>query len=232
MYKVYVLINKVNNKMYVGSTERSLKIRLLAHFSKANEDSQCTLHKAIRKYSKNNFDIRMIEEYFTREAMLDDEVIWIAYFNTYKSFYGYNDTAGGDGGNTNGGKKFNNDWVVGISKSLAGKPQISRRRFSEEIEKEICKLYVEKEKSTYVLANQFNCGRNTIADIIKRYNIATRQSNYTGHSNGCNIFSLKEEMEICSQYLLGNISRSGLAKKYNCGKTTIRDILLKYKIKL
>jgi len=232
MYQVYVVVNKINGKMYIGSTERNLKIRLQRHIAKAKVGSMCTLHKAIRKYDRDNFDIRMIEEFSSREAMLVGEICWVSYFDTYKSSYGYNDTIGGDGGNTNGGKKFNNDWVISISKSLTGKPQISKRKFSKEIEYKICALYNKKNKSTYALGKQFNCQRTTISDILKRNNIKIRKSNYTGHSNGKSLFSLKKEMEICYQYSLGKVSRSGLAKQYNCGKTTIRGILLRNNIKL
>jgi transposase-like protein len=184
MYQVYVVVNKINDKMYIGSTERRLQIG------------------------------------------------WIAYFDTYKSQHGYNDTPGGDGGNTNGGKKFSEEWKAKMSKSLAVKPQTDRRRFSEEIKKEICRLYTEEEKSTYNLGKNYNCSRTTIDDLLKRNNISIRKSNYTGHSNSKNIFSIEQEIEICNKYLLGNVSRSELSRKFNCGKTTIRNILLKHNIKL
>lgn len=120
MYQVYVIVNVISGKMYVGSTERELKIRWQKHLTKANEGSLCTLHKAIRKYDRDSFDIRMIETYSTREAMLAGEVEYIAYFDTYKSEWGYNDTLGGDGGNTNGGKKFSEEWKANISKGKLG----------------------------------------------------------------------------------------------------------------
>jgi group I intron endonuclease len=114
-------VNKINGKMYVGSTQRSLKIRFQRHVAKSKEKSLSSLHKAIRKYGEENFEIRIIEEYTTRKTMLAAEIEWIEYFNTYKSNYGYNDTSGGDGGNTNGGKKFSEEWKEKISKSLTGK---------------------------------------------------------------------------------------------------------------
>lgn len=120
MYQVYVVVNRLNGKMYVGSTERELKVRWQKHLVKTNEGSLCTLHKAIRKYGRDNFDIRMIEEYPTREAMLVGEIEYIAYFDTYKSEYGYNDTPGGDGGNTNGGKKFSEEWKLNMSEARKG----------------------------------------------------------------------------------------------------------------
>ena len=133
---------------------------------------------------------------------------------------------------TNIGKKFSDEWKVKISKSQVGKERKLKRRFAEEIEKEICKLYVEEGKSTYALSKQFDCGRNLILSILKRNNITTKQSNYTGHFNNCNIFTLEQELEICKIYQMNNISRAELSKQYNCGKTTIRDILLRHNIKL
>lgn len=115
IYQVYAIVNKTNGKMYVGSTERELKMRWQKHLVKVNEGSSCTLHKAIRKYGRDNFDIRMIETYPTKEAMFAGEIEYIAYFDTYKSPWGYNDTPGGEGGNTNGGKKFSKEWKSRMS---------------------------------------------------------------------------------------------------------------------
>lgn len=56
-----------------------------------------------------------------------------------------------------------------------------------------------------------------------------RKSNYTGHNNGRNKFTLEQELEISK---IDNLFRSEIAKKLNCCKTTIRDILLRYNIKL
>lgn len=133
---------------------------------------------------------------------------------------------------TNTGKKFSNEWKVKISKSQAGKEQKSKRRFSEEIEKEICKLYVEEEKSTYWLGKKFDCNRNMISDIIKRNGYETKQSNYTGHKNNCNKFSFEQELEICKLYQIGKNSRTEISKIFNCSKTTIRSILLRHNIQL
>ena len=133
---------------------------------------------------------------------------------------------------TNKGKEFSDDWKNNISQSQAGKNRISRRRFSPETEQEICRLYIDERKSMYSLAKQFECYQSVIRDVLRRYNTKMRQSNYTGHSNGKNIFTLEKELEICSIYQEGKTSRAALARKYNCGKTTIRDILVRHNIKL
>src|SRR6202000_2509529 len=60
---------------------------------------------------------------------------------------------------TNTGKTFDDEWRFKISKANTEKDNISKRRFSPEVEQEICKLYMEEEKSTYALGKEFNCQR-------------------------------------------------------------------------
>lgn len=129
---------------------------------------------------------------------------------------------------TNSGKKFDDDWRLKISKSQIGKEKKNIRRFTEKVEKEICKLYVDKGRSMYSLAKQFKCNRTLIADILQRHSITTRKSNYTNKKNLK--FSLEQENNICEEYKCGNISRIALAKKFSCSKTTIREILLRHGI--
>jgi group I intron endonuclease len=218
--------------MYVGYTEVPLEVRLQRHISKAKQSSSTSLFKAIRKYGENNFNIRMIETYSNKEKMIQGEIDWIAYFDTYKSPCGYNDTPGGEGGPTNLGKKFDDEHKLNMSQAAAGVPKLNKRKFSEEVELEICRLYVEEEMSTYALAKNFDCYRSVIQNILIRENISIRQSNYIGHFNGRNIFTLDQEKEICELYANESITRTALAKQFNCGKTTIRDILLRHNVKL
>jgi group I intron endonuclease len=133
---------------------------------------------------------------------------------------------------TNTGKTFSNEWRVKLSKSQAGKDAEDKRRFSKETELEICRLYVEEKKSIYRLAEDYDCYRSLIIAILGRNNIKKRESNYTGHKNMCNRFTKEQEKEICSLYEKGNISRNDLAKQFNCGKTTVREILLRNGVKL
>jgi group I intron endonuclease len=230
VYKVYKIINKINNKIYIGSSQRNLEVRLQRHFSKANSGSASSLHKAIRKYGKENFVIELIEQFQTKKEMFEAEIKYISIFNTFKSDQGYNDTVGGEGGNTNGGKKFDDEWKVNISKSIIGKSNFNKRRFSQEVELEICRLYVEEENSTYALGKAFNCGRNLILAILDRNKIVKRISNYTGHKNGKGIFTEEQELEICNIFNHGKISIREISKQFNCGKTTIRDVLIRHNL--
>jgi group I intron endonuclease len=135
---------------------------------------------------------------------------------------------GKEGANT--GKTFSDEWRGKMSTSLAGKEMKSRRRFSEEVEKEICHLYVEERKSTNALANQFDCYKTTISDILIRNKVERRRK--VNYSNGRNLFTIEQELEICNLYTNTTLSRTEISKKYNCGKTTIRDILLRHHMPL
>ena len=232
MYQVYKIANSVNNKIYIGYTQRSLQSRMKEHLLHARKGSLSSLHKAIRKYGSEHFVICLLQQYPNREEMIQGEIFYIKLYNTYKSENGYNDTCGGDGGNTNGGKKFPNKWKIKIAKSQAGKSRKFSRKFSDKVEKQICKLYVEDQRSTYFLSKKFNCSRSSIISILNKNNIEKKKNNYTGHSNGRNIFSLEIEQQICQDYQSGQFSRADLAKKFKCGRTTIRDILLRHNIQL
>lgn len=133
---------------------------------------------------------------------------------------------------TNKGKTFSEEWTGNMSVALSGKERKSKRRFTEEQEKEICRQYVEDEESIYKLAKKFEVYRSLIISILDRNGIERRQSNYTGHSNGCNVFTKEQELDICNDWQNTKMSRKTLAEKYKCGKTTIRDILLRNKMDL
>jgi transposase-like protein len=135
---------------------------------------------------------------------------------------------------TNTGKQFSPEWRLKISKSQLGKTRenTKERRFTTEIELEICKLYVEKKKSTYWLGNKYNCNRSLILTILDRNNVERRQSNYTGHDNGRRIFSDEQEKEICDTYKTGTVTLSDMSEKFDCKVSTIKSILLRYDVKL
>lgn len=91
IYKIY---NDINNKLYIGKTEKSIEKRFQEHcidaFKKRCEKRP--LYTAICKYGTQHFFIEEIEQTNNPE---EREIYWINYYNTYKN--GYNATKGGDG---------------------------------------------------------------------------------------------------------------------------------------
>ena len=99
--RIYKITNKVNGKIYVGQTMKSLEERFKKHcWGTTEKDSyhfNMAIKKAIKKYGKQNFTIELIEE--VGQNKLDErEVYWISYYNSYNQ--GYNCTLGGQNGAT------------------------------------------------------------------------------------------------------------------------------------
>lgn len=87
---IYLITNKKNGKQYVGQTTRTLRERKLEHARKNG-----IVGKAIRKYGKENFDIKQIDSADSVELLNQKEIDWIEKLDT-KSPYGYNLCNGGD----------------------------------------------------------------------------------------------------------------------------------------
>lgn len=103
---IYLIINKVNDKKYIGQTTTSINHRWKQHVynSKAknmNYYNHSLIDTAIYKYGKNNFEIVELEKITTNDKSKLTELCnlkeqyWIAYYNTYLGL-GYNQTPGGD----------------------------------------------------------------------------------------------------------------------------------------
>ena len=92
---IYKITNNINNKCYVGKTERTIQARWSEHIRPSKWKLDLPLYRAFSKYGIDNFSIEEIEE--CDNAILDErEIYWIDYFNAYRE--GYNCTIGGEGG--------------------------------------------------------------------------------------------------------------------------------------
>jgi len=83
-----------SGKMYIGIA-KNVRTRWQDHASAARRGSECTLHKAIRKYGFDNFKKEILLT-STFSYVKEMEVKAIAAFNCFKP-HGYNLTKGGDG---------------------------------------------------------------------------------------------------------------------------------------
>lgn len=103
MAYIYKITNDINNKIYIGKTEFSIRKRFDEHcldcWKRKNENRP--LYSAMRKYGIKHFHIELIEE--TTDPN-EREIYWIEQYNSYKD--GYNATKGGDGK-----RKYNYDLV-------------------------------------------------------------------------------------------------------------------------
>jgi group I intron endonuclease len=94
---IYLIINLINDKKYVGQTIQKGKRRLNAHKRDAIKyKSQLPIHRAIRKYGIENFKYETIEWCDSIDALNMAETKWILTLDTFGP-NGYNCTTGGEG---------------------------------------------------------------------------------------------------------------------------------------
>lgn len=93
-YVVYKIVNRVNQKIYIGYTSR-FKKRQKEH---ANKSSECIrIYNAIKKYGEKNFLWFILNQVDTFEEAEFLEIFWINFFQSNNRKIGYNLTEGGKG---------------------------------------------------------------------------------------------------------------------------------------
>lgn len=130
LYCVYMHINKINGKRYIGQTKRNPTSRFGRNGS--NYHKCPYFYNAIKKYGWNNFEHIIIQDNLTREQANLLEEINIATYNTTNDSFGYNLKAGGDNGGkcseetkrkiseTQKGKHLSEEHKINISKARLG----------------------------------------------------------------------------------------------------------------
>lgn len=94
-YKIYIHINKVNGKVYVGQTKQNLKDRW---GSDGRRYKGQPFYNAIQKYGWDNFEHKVLLEHLTKEQANYYEQLFIKKYNSNNKDFEYNVT---DGGQTN-----------------------------------------------------------------------------------------------------------------------------------
>lgn len=83
-FYVYKVTNKINPKVYVGCTTRSLEARWKAHISNGRNLSLYqtpTFNQAMHDLGIENFSISLLEECPDKETMHERELYWIKELN-------------------------------------------------------------------------------------------------------------------------------------------------------
>jgi group I intron endonuclease len=110
---IYVVKNKINGKCYVGQTIQKWPQRKNEHHSKPHPNS--AIEMAIKKYGKENFSWKVIEQKITNQNHLNLlEKFYIIYYNSSVDKWGYNIREGGSHG------RFSEETRKKMSKSHKG----------------------------------------------------------------------------------------------------------------
>lgn len=93
--KIYKIVNKINNKVYIGCTINSLEKRYYEHIYRCfKTDYKSKLYNSMKKYGEENFYIELIEE-CDLSNIYEMEKKYVEQYDSFKN--GLNSTLGGEG---------------------------------------------------------------------------------------------------------------------------------------
>lgn len=108
---VYMCKCKLNNKLYIGQTIRSLKERISEHYKRG----KFYLSNAIKKYGVCNFEWNVLEVCDSQDEMNKKERFWIEHYKSAERGKGYNLKIGGQYG------IYNEETRKRMSENMKGK---------------------------------------------------------------------------------------------------------------
>jgi group I intron endonuclease len=211
-----VIKNNINGKEYVGVTRHDYRDRFVQHVYEANHNhTNRILCKAIRKYGKQNFSSRLIEEIEDESLAKEREMYYIKKLRTYIEFgdsNGYNMTLGGDGirvfnmpesvreklrianGGENNywyGKQLSDEHKVNCSIASLGKKKSenARKNMSESKKKPVLQL----DKKTLNIINEYESIK--IAQKINKIEHISDACNGKRKTAGGYVWKFKDEEE-------------------------------------
>ena len=117
---IYKITNKLDGKIYIGKTARTLEERMKEH----TRGKKTYIDRAISKYGIDTFKVVVIEECNTEKELNEREIYWIDFFNC-KFPNGYNMTDGGEGSL---GYKAPPELSARLSEMRKGRPNTPEQR--------------------------------------------------------------------------------------------------------
>ena len=109
--RIYIIRNTINNKVYIGQTIHSVKLRFSKHLTSARKSGDYVIGKAIRKYGEENFYVETLEECL-REELNEREIYYISLYNSTNPKFGYNMSKGGN--KTAERKRYDDDVILNL----------------------------------------------------------------------------------------------------------------------
>lgn len=94
--RIYIIKNKINDKVYIGQTTQKLQERLNNHLKFSTlKTRNYKFYQAVKEIGKDNFYIELLEDNIPNNELNEKEIYYIDKFNSFHD--GYNATKGGKG---------------------------------------------------------------------------------------------------------------------------------------
>lgn len=110
---IYKLTNKLNGKVYIGQTKRTLNKRLSEHLKK----NKTPISKALRSVGIENFNVSVVDHAHCKSELDEKERFYIKFYNSIVP-NGYNICIGGEGAR---GLKHSKETKLKMHNSHVGK---------------------------------------------------------------------------------------------------------------
>uniref|UniRef100_A0A6M3XES6 GIY-YIG domain-containing protein n=2 Tax=viral metagenome TaxID=1070528 RepID=A0A6M3XES6_9ZZZZ len=231
---IYKIQNRINGKIYIGQTTRSLKERIKEHLAPNN----CTvIHATLIKYGIENFDISIIDVTSNINKLNKLEIFYIKKYNCM-SPNGYNLTTGGKNYNCSEetkrklseffkGHKATEETKRKLSKSLKGHKvtEETKRKISESHQgkknwvfgKHLSKEHKRKLSESHKGKKCYNYGKHLSEEIKKKMSIYKIKSHSTAKLT-------EYEVAIIKWMLLHKVSQKLIGYLFNINSRTISTI--------
>ena len=164
-----------NGKVYIGKTKRKLNERIYHHINNSKKDKykHIVMAKAIRKYGEENINWEVIKECSSLEEMSESERFFIKKYNSTDHINGYNMVCG-DKKDYETRNNFDKYYLIEIVKKKLksnGYNSDNYIPFTEELESEIIRKYIEELYSIKKLVREYKISKNRITRLLKSKNI-------------------------------------------------------------
>ena len=173
---IYMIINKINNKIYVGQTinKNGYKKRWNQHKNELRKNSHHNifLQNSWNKYGEENFEFILLHELIfnteeERKKILNlIEKIYIIGWNLLDDRYGYNIAEGGSDGNPLYGKSVEELELINLKNSISTK--IWWSSLNKEEYENMCRIL--SENSTWWGRKHTEESKKKISDGVKNWN--------------------------------------------------------------
>lgn len=197
-YVIYRFKNKINGKVYIEQTTKSLRKRVTQHITNSRPNTKAHktyFHNALNKHGIENFDLIILERCQNQQELDERERYWIAYYNSTDKRYGYNIESGGSLGKK--GKQLSEEHKKALLQANLGKHR------SEKTKRQLSKTHSEIWKDPEFRAKH-------ITNILKVAGI-NRKSVYQYDLEGNFIKEWYSNHSVC-EYLYGSKRKGNLRR--------------------